>query len=107
MGIVALGIAGAQQQLPALADDHIGFEPMMQSTSSAWGVTALFEIGGRVGGPEGYRPPGILDRMGALADEDGNMVVLSNHELRRGYGEEYNLDTGAQLSGARVSRFVL
>ena len=107
LGILALGIAGTQLLHPAQADNHIGTEPMMQTTNSGWDVTVLFDIGTRVGGPEGYRPPGILDGMGALADEDGNMVVLSNHELRPGYGEIYELNSGATLRGARVSRFVI
>lgn len=104
---VALGTAGVQLLQPAQADDHIATEPMMQSTSSAWDVTVLFDVGSRVGGPEGYRPAGVLDGMGALADDDGNMVVLTNHELRPGYGELYELKSGAELRGARVSRFVI
>ena len=107
LGALALGIAAAQLLQPAQADNHIGTEPMMQSTNSGWDVSVLFDIGNRIGGPEGYRPPGILDGMGAFADDDGNMVVLTNHELRPGYGEIYELNSGATLRGARVSRFII
>ena len=81
---------------------------MLKSTHAAWDVETIFTLGERVGGViDGYRPPGIFDGMGALPADDGKMTVLTNHELRPGYGEPYALANGATLSGARVSKFLI
>lgn len=106
---LALGvILAATPALPTQADNHTGGpEPMMQSVSASWDMSVLFNIGARVGGPEGYRPAGLLDGMGALSTDEGKMLVLANHELRAGYGETYTLASGAELRGARVSRFTV
>lgn len=106
-----LGMANAQFS----ADSGVGARghndaasQMLNSTHAAWNVETVFTVGERVGGViDGYRPPGILDGMGALPADDGKMTVLTNHELRPGYGEPYALANGATLSGARVSKFLI
>lgn len=81
---------------------------MIKSTHAAWNVETVFTIGDRVGGTiDGYRPPGILDGMGALPAAGGKMLLLTNHELRGGYGYEYTLANGTTLRGARISKFVI
>jgi secreted PhoX family phosphatase len=53
----------------------------------------------------GYRPPGVLDGIGAFALDDQTLRVLVNHELAASSGYPYRLSNGTPLSGARVSYF--
>lgn len=67
-----------------------------------WQVEALFTVGDRV---IGFRPPGFLDGIGALALDHRVVRVFANHELSAGNGYFYGLANGTRLTGARITYF--
>ena len=78
--------------------------PAMMVGQNGWSVEPLFTVGEAIGG---YRPPGILDGIGALEIRPGVVRVLVNHELNAEDGYAYRLENGTELTGARVSYFDL
>jgi hypothetical protein len=60
--------------------------------------------------PNKYLAPGILDGLGAFNNHNGTFTVLASHELSMFAGYGYTLpafDSGEELHGARISRFVV
>jgi len=78
-------------------------EPAQMTGIGPWQETPVFTIGEDV---DGYTPPGIPDGMGAW-DRGNSVQVLVNHELTSGAGYVYSLANGTELTGARVSSFML
>ncbi|NET17119.1 MAG: DUF839 domain-containing protein [Okeania sp. SIO1H6] len=77
-------------------------QPSQMIGLNSYEVFPLFTVGETI---EDYTPPGILDGLGAYELDDNTIRVLANHELRSGVGYAYTLDSGAELTGARVSYF--
>ena len=75
---------------------------MIKTTHAGWEAVPLFTVGDRVGD---YRPPGILDGLGAYRSDSETVRVLANHALRPGQGYPYQLANGATLQGSRISYF--
>ncbi len=83
---------------PAAGDN----DAMLFPTAPGWEVEPVYTVGEYVGD---YLPVGILDGAGAYELDDRTVRVLTNHELRGGQGYAYELASGAQLKGARISYF--
>ena len=62
----------------------------------------LLVTGDNIGG---YRPPGIMDGMGAWQLDESTVRLFVNHELPPDAGYIYRLENGAGLRGARISWF--
>jgi secreted PhoX family phosphatase len=110
---LALAIACASlASTPAMAGKSSDYGPMMRTdtpaTSNGWEIETAFTVGESV---RGYTPPGILDGVGAFNSNKrknkkrGEVRVLVNHELGGTVGYPYELNSGAVLTGARVSFF--
>jgi len=52
-----------------------------------------------------YRPPGIMDGMGAWSWDDNTVRLFVNHELPANKGYIWKLNNGTRLRGARISWF--
>jgi hypothetical protein len=89
-------------------------DPMIRgdskSTDLGWEVEPLLTVGEIDGKKDdfnlrwtGYRVPGILDGLGAIALADGTVRVLANHEFGATVGYAYELANKTKLTGARVS----
>ena len=72
----------------------------MMTGRSGWRVTPLFTVGEEV---DGYRPPGILDGIGAMEIRPGVVRFFVNHELDAEDGYAYRLGNRTEMTGARVS----
>ncbi|WP_293069765.1 hypothetical protein [Okeania sp. SIO2B3] len=77
-------------------------QPSQMIGLNSYETLPLFTVGETIGD---YTPPGILDGLGAYELDDDTIRVLANHELRSNVGYAYTLDSGAELTGARVSYF--
>ena len=100
------GARAAGTAVPTAASTPYTAEaPMLRGYSepgSDWEVQALFTVGETIGT---YRPPGLLDGIGALHLDPCTVRAFVNHELRDDYGYPYSLANGTALTGARVSFF--
>jgi hypothetical protein len=65
-------------------------------------VEVLFTVGETIGD---YRPPGILDGLAVFPRDAGTLRILATHELESSRGYPYRLDSGLELTGARISYF--
>jgi hypothetical protein len=54
---------------------------------------------------DGYRPPGIMDGMGAWDWDAQTVRLFVNHELGSKQGYTWELDNGTRMRGARISWF--
>ncbi len=72
------------------------------ATSQGWKIKSIFTVGETV---YGYRPPGTLDGIGAIALDKYTVRVFVNHEFSAGDGYPYELANGTVLTGARISFF--
>ncbi len=55
-----------------------------------------------------YRPPGVLDGMVAFPAKDPeSMDLFVTHELKAGEGQSYRLANGTELTGSRITRFLV
>ena len=52
--------------------------PAMMTGRNGWRVEPLFTVGEEI---NGYRPPGILDGIGAMEIRPGVVRILVNHEI--------------------------
>ena len=74
---------------------------------NGYSTTPLFTVGEAIGD---YRPPGVIDGLAAYQQNEG-IYVLANHELGVATGgfvgptNEYTLENGTNLPGARISYF--
>lgn len=84
--------------------NHRSQERPMMLGQDGWNVTPLFTIGSSF---RGYRPPGLLDGIGAIKLNERTVRILVNHELGAADGYEYSLSNGTKLTGARVGYFDL
>ena len=76
---------------------------MLKATKeSGFKINALMTTGDII---NGYRPPGIMDGMGAWDWNATTVRLLTNHELPPQDGYPWQLDNGTELLGARVSWF--
>ena len=92
-------LAGRYAETPAAgATASCMLKPTKQSGFTA---AALLTIGESI---NGYRPPGIMDGMGAWRWDDNTVRLFVNHELGPDKGYAYTLANGTQLHGARISR---
>ena len=94
----------AQESREAVPDGFNTSVSAMMVGQNGWSVEPLFTVGEAI---KGYRPPGILDGIGALEIRPGVVRVLVNHELDAEDGYAYRLGNGTELTGARVSYFDL
>lgn len=76
--------------------------PCMLQPTEASGITtrALLTNGDSV---NGYRPPGIMDGMGAWRWDKNTVRLFVNHELGPDKAYPYTLNNGTKLRGARIS----
>jgi hypothetical protein len=86
----------------AVASAYTTPEPSQVTGLLGWTTKPLFTVGESV---DGYRPPGILDGLGAQKISRNTVRVYANHELGNGAGYEYTLANGTRLRGARISYF--
>ena len=102
-GLTLLGVA-----LTGFASKHPSPLSMMNGQGT-WEVLALLTIGDRLPSrdsrftDQAYQPVGALDGLGAYRLDEGTVRVLVNHELDGKAGYPYRLDSGATLTGARIS----
>ena len=102
-GLALLGVA-----LTGFASKHPSPVSMMNGQGT-WEVLALLTIGDRLPSrdsrftDQAYQPVGALDGLGAYRLDEGTVRVLVNHELDGKAGYPYRLDSGATLTGARIS----
>ena len=102
-GLTLLGVA-----LTGFASKHPSPLSMMNGQGT-WEVLALLTIGDRLPSRDSrftdraYQPVGALDGLGAYRLDEGTVRVLVNHELDGKAGYPYRLDSGATLTGARIS----
>ena len=102
-GLALLGVA-----LTGFASKHPSPLSMMNGQGT-WEVLALLTIGDRLPSrdsrftDQAYQPVGALDGLGAYRLDEGTVRVLVNHELDGKAGYPYRLDSGATLTGARIS----
>ena len=102
-GLTLLGVA-----LTGFASKHPSPVSMMNGQGT-WEVLALLTIGDRLPSrdsrftDQAYQPVGALDGLGAYRLDEGTVRVLVNHELDGKAGYPYRLDSGATLTGARIS----
>ena len=76
---------------------------MLATTSgSGFRATVLATTGDSIAG---YRPPGIMDGMGAWRWNDTTVRLFVNHELPPDQGYRWQLANGTGLRGARISWF--
>ncbi len=102
-GLTLLGVA-----LTGFASKHPSPLSMMNGQGT-WEVLALLTIGDHLPSRDSrftdraYQPVGALDGLGAYRLDEGTVRVLVNHELDGKAGYPYRLDSGATLTGARIS----
>ncbi|TAE59708.1 MAG: DUF839 domain-containing protein [Nostocales cyanobacterium] len=77
-------------------------QPAQVKGLNSYTVDPIFTVGETI---DGYTPPGILDGTGAFALNETTVRVLVNHELSSDTGYAYTLESGASLTGARISYF--
>jgi secreted PhoX family phosphatase len=70
--------------------------------TSGFSTKVLATIGDTIGA---YRPPGIMDGIGAWAWDENTVRLYINHELAPNRGYPWTLENGTQLLGARISWF--
>ena len=102
-GLTLLGVA-----LTGFASKHPSPLSMMNGQGT-WEVLALLTIGDHLPSRDSrftdraYQPVGALDGLGAYRLDENTVRVLVNHELNGKAGYPYRLDSGATLTGARIS----
>ncbi len=102
-GLALLGVA-----LTGFASKHPSPVSMMNGQGT-WEVLSLLTIGDRLPSRDSrftdraYQPVGALDGLGAYRLDEDTVRVLVNHELKGKAGYSYRLDSGATLTGARIS----
>ena len=77
-------------------------QPAQVSGLNGYTVDPLVTIGDDI---NEYIAPGIPDGMGAIALNENTVRLFVNHELSNTAGYAYTLESGAELTGARVSYF--
>jgi glycerophosphoryl diester phosphodiesterase/secreted PhoX family phosphatase len=77
-------------------------QPAQVSGLNGYTVDPLVTIGDDI---NEYIAPGIPDGMGAIAIDDNTIRLFVNHELSSTAGYAYQLESGAELVGARISYF--
>ncbi len=103
VSLILLGVA-----LTGFASQHPSPVSMMNGQGT-WEVLSLLTIGDRLPSRDSrftdraYQPVGALDGLGAYRLDEGTVRVLVNHELKGKAGYPYRLDSGATLTGARIS----
>jgi hypothetical protein len=75
----------------------------MVATAPGWSWDSLVTVGDTL--PNGYRPVGILDGIGAYKLNDTTIRALVTHEIAGNRGYAYTLANGTSLTGARISYF--
>lgn len=75
------------------------YAPMMAG-KAGYTTSAAFTVGETI---DGYQPIGILDGTAAYDLDENTVRVLVNHEAGPNVGYAYQLASGAEMSGARVS----
>ena len=75
------------------------YAPMMAG-NGGYTTSAAFTVGETI---DGYQPIGILDGTAAYNLDENTVRVLVNHEAGPNVGYAYQLASGAEMSGARIS----
>ena len=102
-GLILLGVVST-----GFASKHPSPLSMMNGQGT-WEVLSLLTIGDRLPSRDSrftdraYQPVGALDGLGAYRLDENTVRVLVNHELDGKAGYPYRLDSGATLTGARIS----
>ncbi len=78
-------------------------KPMYSMVAPGWSIRPLVTIGETL--PNGFRPVGIPDGIGAYTLDSNSIRAFVVHELGRTRGYPYTLDSGFSLTGARTSFF--
>ncbi|MEA5619230.1 alkaline phosphatase PhoX [Cronbergia sp. UHCC 0137] len=77
-------------------------QPAQVKGLAGYTVDPIFTVGETI---NGYTAPGILDGTGAYQLNETTVRVLVNSELANNVGYAYTLESGASLTGARISYF--
>lgn len=105
--LFALAAAGLLQFTAAA---QVTLEAPMQrgdtaATQNGWTSTPIFTVGEATA--SGYLPVGLCDGIGAFPFGPNTAALLVNHELGADKGYPYSLRNGTQMTGARVSYFII
>ena len=93
----------SRRQFAAAATGGTDVRSMLKpAKDSGLSARVLATVGDSIGG---YRPPGIMDGMGAWRWDKDTVRLFVNHELPPDKGYAYSLANGTQLRGARISWF--
>lgn len=98
LALAAAGSAGATDFAPFMSAGA-----NMVQGYNGFSVSPLFTVGETL--PNGYRPVGTPDGIGAYARDASTVRVFVNHEISAANGYAYTLSNGTPLTGARVSYF--
>lgn len=100
----ALGVL-VVMALAAPRASAVGFvtsERPMINGSNGFATQPIFTVGEVI---NGYRPPGILDGLGAVELNASTVRVYANHETGNSVGYYNTLANGTQIRGSRISYF--
>jgi secreted PhoX family phosphatase len=104
---VGLALAGCNSPGRSVVAELPQKPMLIAAPGSGFSAQVLHTTGESVGD---YRPPGVLDGMVAFAakDRDARFVeLLVTHELGASEGQRYRLANGTELSGSRITRFLI
>jgi len=103
--LLALFAAISYAQTEEPEDISFSFNHPMIEGRNGFVATEIFTTGEVIETPSGdfYRPPGVLDGLGAKLLDENTVRLFANHELSAFSGGEYTLANGLTITGARVS----
>jgi len=103
--LLALFAAISYAQTGEPEDVSFSFNHPMIEGMNGFVATEIFTTGEVIETPRGdfYRPPGVLDGLGAKLLDENTVRLFANHELSAFSGGEYSLGNGLTITGARVS----
>lgn len=97
-----LSVAGASNNVPDVSVPSPAGSMLAPENASGFGVSVLLTTGDSCGD---YRPPGIMDGMGAWSWDADTVRLFVNHELPPAQGYMWALANGTRLRGSRISYF--
>lgn len=98
-GTSLLATAGAASAFTFVTPE----KSMYTMVAPGWSAKPLVTVGETL--PNGYRPIGIMDGIGAYSLDSKTIRAFVVHEVGRTQGYAYTLDSGFSLTGARTSFF--
>jgi 2',3'-cyclic-nucleotide 2'-phosphodiesterase/3'-nucleotidase/5'-nucleotidase len=105
------GLVLSTQMAAFAVQGSVTDEPAQMAGLAGWEITPVLTVGeinesqeieapAKVGD---YIMPGVIDGLGAFKLDKKTVRILANHEFRSDAGYPYMLETGAELTGGRIS----